>query len=184
MTRSKRKAKSKAKVAMKIESIDIIKLVEDPANARRHGERNIEIIKRSLARFGQQKPIVVDAKNVVRAGNGTLVAARALGWKKIDVIRTKLVDGEATAYSIADNRSGDPAVGSEWDNDALALALIDLKDAGVGLDDLGFTAEDLDQLIQGIGPHGPDGFKEFDESIKTEYQCPKCGYEWSGKPGA
>lgn len=27
----------------------------------------------------------------------------------------------------------------------------------------------------------PEEFKEYDAEIKTDYCCPKCGYEWSGK---
>lgn len=27
----------------------------------------------------------------------------------------------------------------------------------------------------------PEEFKEYTETIETEYECPKCGYEWSGK---
>ena len=27
----------------------------------------------------------------------------------------------------------------------------------------------------------PDEFKEYGDNIATDYQCPKCGYEWSGK---
>jgi hypothetical protein len=26
----------------------------------------------------------------------------------------------------------------------------------------------------------PDEFQEYDESINTEHECPKCGYKWSG----
>ena len=26
----------------------------------------------------------------------------------------------------------------------------------------------------------PENFKEFDENIKTDHTCPKCGYAWSG----
>ena len=55
----------------------------DAANARRHDERNVDAIKGSLARFGQQKPLVVDQANVIRAGNGTYEAAKALGWQTI-----------------------------------------------------------------------------------------------------
>ena len=68
---------------MNIEQLAIASLSPDPANARRHPERNLEQIKASLRRFGQQKPIVVDAANVVRAGNGTLAAAKSLGWTTI-----------------------------------------------------------------------------------------------------
>jgi hypothetical protein len=31
------------------------------------------------------------------------------------------------------------------------------------------------------GPEAPSEFPEADEDIETEHQCPKCGYEWSGK---
>ena len=63
---------------MKTERVPIDSVQFDPANVRRHGEKNLATIKASLARFGQQKPLVVDADGVVRAGNGTLVAAKAL----------------------------------------------------------------------------------------------------------
>src|SRR5271170_6977660 len=105
---------------MQIESIAISDLRPDPANARRHPQRNVDAIMNSLARFGQQKPIVVDANNVVRAGNGTLIAARALGWTEVRVVRTALASVEATAFGIADNRSSELA---EWDDQVLAQLL-------------------------------------------------------------
>src|SRR4051812_40759398 len=64
---------------MNVETVEISTLCPDPANVRRHSERNIETIKASLRRFGQQKPVVVDANGIVRAGNGTVAAAVALG---------------------------------------------------------------------------------------------------------
>ena len=30
----------------------------------------------------------------------------------------------------------------------------------------------------------PTDFPVYDEGIKTEFACPKCGYEWSGDPAA
>ena len=97
---------------MKTERVPIDSVSLDPANVRRHGERNLATIKASLSRFGQQKPIVVDGDGIVRAGNGTWTAAKALGWKEITVVRTTLKGAEATAYAIADNRTGELA---EWD---------------------------------------------------------------------
>lgn len=61
---------------MDIERVPIATLHHDPANVRRHPEKNLDAIKASLARFGQQKPIVVSSDNVVVAGNGTLAAER------------------------------------------------------------------------------------------------------------
>jgi ParB-like chromosome segregation protein Spo0J len=60
---------------MKLESLPIDQVHADPANARRHPQRNLDAIMSSLARFGQQKPIVIDEQNICRAGNGTLAAA-------------------------------------------------------------------------------------------------------------
>ena len=59
--------------------VPIDSLTPDPANVRRHPDNNLEAIKASLKRFGQQKPIVVDSADVIRAGNGTWAAAKALG---------------------------------------------------------------------------------------------------------
>ena len=59
-----------------VEPASVDSLSADPANVRTHDKRNIDAIKASLRRFGQQKPIVVDGDGVVVAGNGTLAAAQ------------------------------------------------------------------------------------------------------------
>lgn len=125
------------KVQDKIEMLDTAALTADPRNARRHNRRNLEAIKASLVRFGQQKPIVVDGDGIVRAGNGTLAAARELGWEKISTIRTALTGDEAIAFGIADNRSNEL---SDWDDDVLASLLDGMGDqeliAIAGFDDI------------------------------------------------
>jgi len=92
---------------VKTRSVRIADLSIDPANARKHSQRNLDAIAASLKRFGQQKPIVVDKANIVRAGNGTLQAAIHLGWDSIDVVTTDLTGAEASAYAIADNRTAE-----------------------------------------------------------------------------
>ncbi len=133
---------------MKSETVPIDSLNFDPANVRKHGEQNLATIKASLNRFGQQKPIVVDANGVVRAGNGTLMAAKALGWKEIAVVRSTLAGSEATAYAIADNRTAELA---EWDEDALAetLSALQCEDEAL-LDAAGFDSAELSRMIDGM----------------------------------
>jgi DNA modification methylase len=135
-------------VRVKSETVPIDSLSFDPANVRKHGERNLATIKASLLRFGQQKPIVVDANGVVRAGNGTLAAAKALGWKEIAVVRSALAGSEATAYAIADNRTAELA---EWDEDALAetLSALQCEDEAL-LDAAGFDSAELSRMIDGM----------------------------------
>jgi ParB-like chromosome segregation protein Spo0J len=130
---------------MNIIKLAISDLLPDPANARRHPQRNLDALMASLKRFGQQKPLVIDSNNIVRAGNGTLAAAKALGWKEIDCIRSDLPITELSAYAVADNRTAELA---EWDPDALGAALEglstdDLK--SLALDDPAELAKLLDQ---------------------------------------
>ena len=128
---------------MKIETLPLSVVVPDPANVRLHDERNLDTIRRSLARFGQQKPIGVDSAGVIRAGNGTYMAAKSLGWETIDVVRTSLAGLDATAFAIADNRSSDL---STFDDLSLAKLLQELN-AEDALDGVGFDEAEIQQLL-------------------------------------
>lgn len=81
----------------------------DPANARTHDDRNLQSLAASLKRFGQQKPIIVDADGVIVAGNATHQAALSLGWTEVAAVRTTLAGPDRTAYAIADNRTAEAA---------------------------------------------------------------------------
>jgi ParB-like chromosome segregation protein Spo0J len=129
---------------MNIERIELARLKSDPRNARKHPERNLDSIKSALREFGQQKPIVIDAKNVVIAGNGTLAAAKALGWKSLDCVRSQLKGHRRTAYAIADNRTAELA---EWDDSVLAASLQEMA-GDVKLEDIGFDEQELRELLE------------------------------------
>ena len=127
---------------MKTETVPIESISQDPANARSHGERNLEAIRDSLRAFGQQKPIVVDDRGIVIAGNGTLEAAKRLGWTEIAIVRTELAPGQATAFGIADNRTGELA---EW-NDEVLRSLLDTMDDEM-LEVLAFDQKEIDAMV-------------------------------------
>lgn len=150
---------------MSIEKMRIADLSPDPANARKHGQRNIETIVASLRRFGQVTPIVVDSSNVVRKGNGTLEAAKVLGWDTIDAIRTELKGSEATAYAIADNRTAELA---EWDEDVLldTLEALQMSDSDLFLAS-GFTDEDMQQMLE-AGELEPEAIEDDAPSLPDE----------------
>lgn len=124
----------------------------DPENARKHDDRNIEVIAASLGKFGQQTPVVASRDGVVMKGSGTLAAAKSLGWSHLAVVRTDLTGDKLRAYAIADNRSGDQEVGSTWDDEQLKqtlddLALLEELDGeAFGLDDVGFNDDELEAL--------------------------------------
>jgi ParB-like chromosome segregation protein Spo0J len=129
---------------MNHQTIALADLSLDPSNVRKHSRRNLDAIKASLRKFGQQKPIVVDAKGIVLAGNGTLTAAQELGWTEIQIVRTELAGVEATAFAIADNRTAELA---EWD-DSLPDVIKSLLAAGVASDDIGFSQMEIDDMME------------------------------------
>lgn len=133
---------------MQIETLPIASLHADPANVRKHPDRNRETVKASLARFGQQRPILIDSRNIVRAGNATLAAAAELGWTEIQCVRTELPSVDATAYAIADNRSAELAI---WDTAGLAKQLQSLADEDFDMMAIGFDDEEIKGLIAEAG---------------------------------
>lgn len=159
--------------SLNIEIVSIAALLPDPANVRTHDPRNIDALAASLRRFGQQKPIVVDQNNIVRAGNGTLEAARRLGWTELAVVRTALSAADAVAFAIADNRTAELAA---WDVDALT-AQMGALDEELRLA-AGFTDAELSALVAG-NQEGADGEsdaadlaeKAVDESYQVVVTC-------------
>jgi len=142
---------------VKLESLHL-----DPANARAHGEENMEAIAASLQRFGQAEPLVVSARtHRVIGGNGRLAAMRKLNWTECDVVELDLSDLESTALGIALNRTSELAT---WDQESLARLLGELR-AEEALAGVGFDSDDLDEILsdlaaleeaEGVDDPGPE----------------------------
>lgn len=141
-----------------VEQVATASLKLDRNNVRKHDARSIEAIARSLAEFGQRRPLVV-RKNTVIAGNGTLSAAIAIGWETVSITRVPAdwTDSQARAFAIADNRTSEL---SEWDSDALLAALQDFDEPLV--EAAGFNPADLSTLAVDPSVHVPaPGSAEF-----------------------
>lgn len=147
--------------------VAIAELHLDPANLRKHPERNIEAIASCLRRFGQQKPIVIDGNNVVRAGNGTLLAAKRIPLEGLYCIRTELTGTDAVQYAIADNRTAELA---EWEEEPLARTLQALQAECEDFDPntIGFSGDELKDLLAGLGDVGPIGEQGDDPGPQTD----------------
>ena len=142
--------------------ISIAQLSLDPKNARKHSARNLEAIAASLLKFGQRKPLVVH-RGVVLAGNGTLEAARSLGWTEIEVseVPQDWDNDTAKAYALADNRTAELA---EWDESELAKQLLELVDHEWDIAELGF---EMPQVIE-VEPIDEDDVPEAPAEPKTK----------------
>ncbi len=127
-----------------IEWVGIDQLFGNPANPR-HNDQAVEAVAASLRRFGWQQPIVAKPSGEVIAGNTRLKAALQLGTERVPVVRFEGTDLDATAFAIADNRTGEIA---EWDEDALRelLAVLQAEDA---LEGVGYSDEEIAALLAG-----------------------------------
>jgi ParB-like chromosome segregation protein Spo0J len=192
-----------------LETVETAKLIPYARNARTHSEDQIDQIANSIVEFGFNNPILVDGDNTIIAGHGRILAAHALGLETVPIVRLgHLTETQRKAYVLADNQI---ALNSGWNFDLLAQEVADLNAAGLELDVLGFSDAQIENLLAGLdgagdflnsfnspGPGGasadsrlanpdrpearpPDEFPAFGEDIRTEHQCPKCGYQWSGK---
>ena len=74
-------------------------------NVRRHNEKQITEYARSLAKFKQIRPMVVDEKKVILIGNGMYEAMKRLGWESVSCeIVTGLSENDKKKLMLADNR--------------------------------------------------------------------------------
>ena len=101
--------------------VSIDDVIEDPANARKHGDVNLKSIETSLRLYGQVEPLVVQRSTMkVIGGNGRLKVMRKLGWTEVDIADTEIDNAGAAALGIVLNRTAELA---EWNNDVLDSVL-------------------------------------------------------------
>jgi ParB-like chromosome segregation protein Spo0J len=130
---------------MKIQEIEIEKLIPYARNSRTHSDDQVAQIAASIKEFGWTNPILVDGEAGIIAGHGRLAAARKLGLKKIPVIElSHLSPTQKKALIIADNKL---ALNAGWDNQMLALEFEELELEGFDLALTGFDQKELADLL-------------------------------------
>jgi len=159
-------------------------------NPKAHPVENVAEIARSIVRFGFTEPIICwGSRRQVVAGHGRLLAAQMLyredAGRKVATDQpgeaaTDPADGlvpvrwiefasdhEAAAYAIADNRLTEK---NPMDPAQVAEIFIELDDAGVSLDGLGYGEEELRIMLD------PNGGEEEEEPADTSQQVGELAY--------
>lgn len=164
-----------------LEQIATAELIPYARNARTHSPAQVAGIAGSIREFGFNNPVLIDKDNGIIAGHGRVLAAQQLGLDTVPCLRLgHLTKTQRKAYILADNRLAELA---GWDTEMLALEIADLRLDDVDLELLGFDDDALVDLLGQVATDtdtSPDEFKEMDEDIDTDHECPKCGYRWSG----
>lgn len=147
------------KGAPQIELRNIDALIPYARNSRTHSSDQVAQIAASIAEFGFTNMVLVDADGIV-AGHGRVMGARALykagkalrfaNGAAIDHGMVPVIDcsgwtpAQRQAYIIADNKL---ALNAGWDEELLALELRELKEGAYDLSLLGFSGDELDELL-------------------------------------
>lgn len=127
---------------MNVEKVKLSTLRHDKRNARKHDERNIEEVKRSLQEFGQHRPFVVQrGTNKVIVGNGMLDAMLALGMTEGDAYFVDDDEETSIRRALADNRTAELA---EWDMSTLKDLF---QDMGPDIEVPGWNADEIEDLF-------------------------------------
>lgn len=128
-----------------VEHWSLQRLIPYAKNARTHDDTQVSQIAGSIAEFGFVNPILVGDDNVIIAGHGRLMAAQQLGLDSVPVIVLHhLTESQRRALVIADNKIAENA---GWNDELLKLELEELGDLGFDLDVIGFSDEELDELL-------------------------------------
>lgn len=172
---------------MIIQQLPLSALTTFPGNPRRG---NLDLIKASLKRREQYKPIIVSSDRVILAGNHTYMAAVELGWERLFVVQLDLDshDPRAAEIVLVDNRSAD--IGG-YDEAELTVMLGNVTDLDLAA--LGYDTDDLAGLRALQAPHGHE-HGETDEDILDETDeaswpilmiqlSPDYAKRWAGVPG-
>ncbi len=154
--------------------IDTLQL--DPDNANLHDSESLTKIAASLEEFGQQLPILVGPRGIVKHGNGVLEAARdILGWKHIAAMPSNLKGLKLDALAIAVNRT---AEFSKWNKPVLAeqIAAIATEDEKA-LSAVGF-GDDVEEILDMLDGGKKKAAKKDDKRTVADVGVTVGGYRW------
>jgi ParB-like chromosome segregation protein Spo0J len=148
-------------------------------NARLHSNAQLDEIEASMLEFGWTRPIIIDENNMILAGHGRYMVAMRRSMQQVPcIVKSGLTQEEKIAYIIADNALAELA---HWDEEALAIELIELKDQ-IDLTVTGFNFEfDLEPLEREERISSGDGIQEVtfnDVVIEAKHRCPSCKFEF------
>jgi hypothetical protein len=149
---------------LQVQTRAIEDLIPYAKNSRTHSEGQVNQIAASIKEFGWTNPILIDGSDNVIAGHGRLQAAMKLGMVEVPVITlSHLSEAQRKALVIADNKL---ALNASWDETLLKAELESLFDDGFDCTVMGYTNDELNELLD-IDGDALENLKE--ESEETNY---------------
>lgn len=146
-------------------TLKLDELVKPDRNIRIHTEKQLREYERSVKMFGQIRPIVVDEKNTILAGNGLYDTLVRMGADTALVYRyTDLTENQKKKLIIADNRVFSLGVENlDTLNSFLEEMKGDLDIPGFDEDILQQMVADTDAITEKISEYGTLDQDEIDQ---------------------
>ena len=158
---------------MKLESVKIKDLKPLENNVRKHNDKQIEELERSVKQFGQTRAMVIDEKNNILIGNGLYYALVKMGKQDAECYRkTGLTEIEKKKLILSDNKTY--SLGSD-NYEEINNYIQDITSSGdfdiAGFDEyileqMTATDEEIEEAIQGYGTITDDSLNENQPDIE------------------
>jgi len=136
---------------MQIEQVRISDIKMYERNAKKHPDKQVEQIVKSIKEFGFNDPIAIDENNVIIEGHGRYLAGKKLKMEELPCIRlSHLSDKQKKAYILAHNKL---TMNTGYNEELLNLELMDILelndlddlDSPINMDDFGFDMSEFDK---------------------------------------
>ena len=174
---------------MKIEKVKLSQIKPYWRNARKN-DKTVELVKKSIQKYGFNVPLVVDTKYVIITGHARYKALMQLGREFAYCVVKDYSEQEAKEYRIIDNKTQEATT---WIEEDLYVELreldplvmqdffldIDLKtiNSGSVIGYKGVTEEDVENAKDKLGGHF-SGMVSDDADRKVSVMCPHCSEEF------
>src|SRR6202171_2942542 len=134
---------------MKIEIRPIANITPYAQNPRRN-DHAVDRMVRGIKEFGLKVPLLVRSNGELVDGHLRLKAAPLAGLTEVPVVLCdEWTPAQVKAFRLLVNRSANWA---DWDEELLALELLDLKTSDYDLSLTGFDSKEIDDFLLGDTP--------------------------------
>jgi ParB family chromosome partitioning protein len=131
---------------LQVQEIEAGKLHPWEGNPRLN-EYAVDTVTESIRSFGFNVPILCNQDLTIIAGHTRWKAAQKLGLNRVPVIVVEMTDAKRRAFAVADNKTAEIA---DWDFPRLKEVIEELRSEDVDIRSLGFTDEEMRELINQI----------------------------------